>query len=155
MFKVKECSFLTNVAHLISIFFWTFHCLSEIIQICHMIFEIQSHFCINFAPFCNKLVSVYLFLEFEPQLGKSEKFYNQGMKENKAFRISFITKAELKSRQALHRIFWKTQYIVYRGASILYFKTSFSDVPPFSKMSQPPCQNQQMVLKSVSYHPCP
>ena len=83
-------------------------------------------------------LSVYLFLEFEPKLGKSEKFNNQGMKENKAFRIPFITKKQLKSRQALHRIFLKPQYKVYRGASILYFNASFSDVPSFSKMSQPP-----------------
>ena len=77
------------------------------------------------------------------------------MKENKAFRIPFITKKQLKSRQALHRIFLKPQYKVYRGASILYCNASFSDVPSFSKMSQPPGQNQQMVLNSVVYHPCP
>ena len=79
------------------------------------------------------------------------------MKENKAFRIPFITKKQLKSRQALHRIFLKPQYKVYRGASILYFNTSFSDVPSFSKMSQPPGQNQQMALNSVVLppHPCP
>ena len=98
--------------------------------------------------------SVYLFLKYEPQLGKSEKFNNQGMKENRAFRILFITKKQLKSRQALHRIFLKPQYKVYRGASILYFNASFSDVPSFSKISQPPGQNQQMV-NSVVYHPCP
>ena len=83
-------------------------------------------------------LSVYLFLEFEPQLGKSEKFNNQGMKENKAFGIAFITKNQLKSRQALHRIFLKPQYKVYRGASILYFNASFSDVLTFSKISQTP-----------------
>ena len=77
-------------------------------------------------------LSVYLFLELQPQLGKSEEFSNQGMKENKAFRIPFTTKKQLKSRQALHRIFLKPQYKVYRGAS------SFSDVLSFSKMSQPP-----------------
>ena len=43
-------------------------------------------------------LGVYLFLQFEPQLGKSEKFNNQRMKENKAFRIPFITKKQLKSR---------------------------------------------------------
>ena len=53
------------------------------------------------------------------------------MKENKAFRIPFITKKQLKSRQALHRIFLKPQYKVYRGVSI-------PDVPSFSKMSQLP-----------------
>ena len=60
------------------------------------------------------------------------------MKENKAFRIPFITKKQLKARQALNKIFLKPQYKVYRGASILYCNASFSDVRPFSKMSQPP-----------------
>ena len=58
------------------------------------------------------------------------------MKENKAFRIHFITKKQLKSRQALHRISLKPQYKVYRGPSILYFNASFSDVPSFSKIAQ-------------------
>ena len=97
---------------------------------------------------------VYLVLKFEPQLGKSEKFINQGMKENRAFRILFIIKKQLKSRQALHRISLKPQYKVHRGASMPYFNTSFSDVPSFSKISQPPGQNQQMV-NSVVYHSCP
>ena len=43
------------------------------------------------------------------------------MKENRAFRIPFITKKQSKSRQALHRIFLKPQYEVYIGVSILYF----------------------------------
>ena len=60
------------------------------------------------------------------------------MKENKAFRILFITKKQLKSRQGLHRMFLKPQYKVYRGVSILYFNTSFSDVLSISKISQPP-----------------
>ena len=60
------------------------------------------------------------------------------MKENKAFGIPFITKKQLKRRQALHRIFLKPQYKVYRGASILYFNAYFSDVLTFSKISQPP-----------------
>ena len=77
------------------------------------------------------------------------------MKENKAFRIPFITKKQLKSRQALHRIFLKPQYKVYRDASILYFDASFSDVPSFSKIPQPTGQNQQMVSNSIVYHPCP
>ena len=76
------------------------------------------------------------------------------MKENKAFRIPFITKKQLKSRQALHRIFMKHQYKVYNGASILYINASFSEVLSFSKISQPPGWNQQMV-KSVVCHPCP
>ena len=60
------------------------------------------------------------------------------MKENKAFRILFITKKQLKSRQGLHRMFLKPQYKVYRGVSILYFNTSFSDILSISKISQPP-----------------
>ena len=60
------------------------------------------------------------------------------MKENKAFRILFITKKQLKSRQGLHRMFLKPQYKVYRRVSILYFNTSFSDVLSISKISQPP-----------------
>ena len=77
------------------------------------------------------------------------------MKENKTFRIPFITKKkQLKSRQGSHRMFLKPQYKVYGGASILYFNTSFSDVLSFSKISQPPGKNQQMV-NSVAHHPCP
>ena len=60
------------------------------------------------------------------------------MKENKAFRIIFITKKQLKSRQGLHRMFLKPQYKVYRGVSILYFNASFSDVLSVPKISQPP-----------------
>ena len=78
-------------------------------------------------------LTVYFFLKFEPQLGKSEKFNNQGIKENRAFRILFMTKKQSKSIQALHRIFLKPQYKEYRGASILYFNASFSDVPSFFK----------------------
>ena len=99
-------------------------------------------------------LSVYLFLTFERQLGKSEKFNNQGMKEDRGFRNFFITNKQLKSRQALHRIFLKPQYKVYRGASIIYFNASFSDLPSISKISPQPGQNQQMV-NSVAYHPCP
>ena len=76
------------------------------------------------------------------------------MKENKAFRIPFITKKQLKSRPALHRIFLKHQYKVYNGASILYINAFFSEVLSFSKISQPPGYNEQMV-NSVVYHPCP
>ena len=60
------------------------------------------------------------------------------MKENKGFRILFITKKQLKSRKGSHRISLKPQYKVYRGVSILYFKTFFSDVLSISKISQPP-----------------
>ena len=77
------------------------------------------------------------------------------MKENKTFRIPFITKKQLKSRQALHRTFLKPQYKAYRGAAILYFYASFSDVTSFSKISQTSGQNRQIVLNSVVYHPGP
>ena len=49
----------------------------------------------------------------------------------------------------MHRIFLKPQYKVYRGASILYFDASFSDVTSFSKMSQPQVRTKQMALNSV------
>ena len=76
------------------------------------------------------------------------------MKENKAFRILYITKKQLKSRQASHKMFLKPQYKLYGGTSILYFNTSFSDVLSFSEISQPSGWNQQMV-NSVVYHPSP
>ena len=50
--------------------------------------------------------------------------------------------------------FLKPQYKAYRRSSILYFNPSFSDAPSFSKISQPPSKNQQIV-KSVFYHRCP
>ena len=73
------------------------------------------------------------------------------MKENKAFGIPFITKKQLKSRQALHRIFLKPQYKVYRGASILYFNASFSDILTLSKISQPPKNGKQCCLPPLSF----
>ena len=60
------------------------------------------------------------------------------MKENKAFRNLYITKKQLKSRQASHKMFLKPQRKLYGGASILYLNTSFSDVLSFLKISQPP-----------------
>ena len=80
------------------------------------------------------------------------------MKENKAFRILFITKKQLKSRQGSYRMFLKPQYKVYRGVSILYFNTSFSDVLSILKISQPPVWNQQMVkccLPPLSFYISP
>ena len=82
------------------------------------------------------------------------------MKEKKAFRIPFMTKKTIKkqSRQVLHRFFLKPQYKVYRGASILYFNASFSDVPSFSKMLQPlepisdPSQNYFGFLLIYFFH---
>ena len=73
------------------------------------------------------------------------------MKENKAFRILFITKKQLKSRQGSHRMFLKPQYKVYRGVSILYFNTSFSDVLSISKISQPPQQMVKCCLPPLSF----
>ena len=78
------------------------------------------------------------------------------MKENKAFRILFITKKQLESRQASHRMFLKPQYKVYRGVSILYFNTSFSDVPSFFKnISAPrlePTNGKQCCLPPLSFN---
>ena len=77
------------------------------------------------------------------------------MKEKKDFRIPVIIKRQLKRRQTFHRISLKPQCKVYRGASIRYFNASFSDVLFFSKISQLPGKNQQMILNSAAYHPCP
>ena len=81
-------------------------------------------------------LSVYLFLEFQSQTNQRNSIIKD-WKENKAFRFPFITKKQIKIRQALHRILLKLEYKVQRGASILYFNASFSDVPSFSKMLQP------------------
>ena len=48
MFQLKECIFWTKVAHQISTF-WTFHCLPEVSQIPHVIFETRSQFLQNFC----------------------------------------------------------------------------------------------------------
>ena len=53
------------------------------------------------------------------------------MEENRAFRIHFIIKKQLKTRQALHIIFLKPQYKVYRGASM------FLMFPAFQKYFNP------------------
>ena len=42
--------FWTKAAHRIS-HFWTFHCLSEVVQIPHVIFEIRSRFLLNLRYF--------------------------------------------------------------------------------------------------------
>ena len=43
MYLLEKCIFWTKVAHQISTF-WTFHCLSEVVQIPHVIFETRSQF---------------------------------------------------------------------------------------------------------------
>ena len=43
MFSLRECDFWTKTAHEISTF-WTFHCLPEVSQIPHVIFETRSKF---------------------------------------------------------------------------------------------------------------
>ena len=52
-----------------------------------------------------KGLSVYLFLKFEPQLGKSEEFNNHVMKENRVFRSYFYH--QKNNRQGLYGIFLK------------------------------------------------
>ena len=42
-------------------------------------------------------LNVYLFLEPEPWLGKSKELSNQGMKENRACRIIFLSKNNKKA----------------------------------------------------------
>ena len=56
--SAKGIYFLEKVANQISTF-GTFHCLSEVFQIPHVIFETRSQFfCIKFAPFCNILAKI-------------------------------------------------------------------------------------------------
>ena len=81
-------------------------------------------------------LSVYHFLEFESQLGKSEKLNNQGMKVNKAFRIPFITKKQLKSRVFAENFLEAPIQSIQRCLNPL-FQRIFFYVPSFSKISQP------------------
>ena len=62
------------------------------------------------------------------------------MTENKAFRIPFIIKKQLKDRQSLHIIFLKLQYKVYRGASIFIVTHPFLMFHLFQK-----CFNLQVI----------
>ena len=39
-------------------------------------------------------LSLYLFLELDPYLGKSDKFNNQRITKNRAFRILFVSKKQ-------------------------------------------------------------
>ena len=43
-------------------------------------------------PMWGVLLNMHLFLKFQPQLGKSEKLNNQGMRQNRAFKILYNTK---------------------------------------------------------------
>ena len=49
-------------------------------------------------------LSVYLFLDSEPRLGKSKEFNNQRVKVNKAFKSYsiFFARKTIKNRQSLH-----------------------------------------------------
>ena len=58
------------------------------------------------------------------------------MKE-KDFRIPFITKKQLKSRQALHIILLRPQYKVYGGASTSILTHPFLMFPLFQKCLNP------------------
>ena len=75
------------------------------------------------------------------------------MKEYKA-RIAFVNQKQLKGRQALHRIFLKPQYKVYRGLSVLYFNASFPGVPFFQNISTSrlePINGKQCCLTFLSF----
>ena len=54
----------------------------------------------------NNSLSVYLFLEFEPELSKSEEFNNLGVTEDRAFRILLITKNSTKSDRICLEFYW-------------------------------------------------
>ena len=102
----------------------------------------------------NSLI-VYLFLEFKPQLGKSEKFNNQAMKENRTFRILFIVKKQTGFA-------WN---FIRRYLDPLFQGNFFLMFPLFQKNLNPPSQNQQngkqccmppfsfkISLKDTSFH---
>ena len=69
------------------------------------------------------------------------------MKENKAFRIPFITKKQLKSRQTLHIIFLKPQCKVQSIQSILFWCSLF-----IKNISTPRLEPKNG--KQYCYHPC-
>ena len=85
-------------------------------------------------------LSVYLFLEFEPQLDKSEEFSNHWMKKIELLEaIPFLSPKKNQAGFAWN--FLETPIQVCRGASILYFNTLFFFFfvnPCFLRMSQPP-----------------
>ena len=75
------------------------------------------------------------------------------MKENKAFRIPFITKKQLKSRQAFAQNVLETPIqSIQRCLNPLFQRILFWCSLAFKNIS-PPGQNQQMVI-SVVYLPC-
>ena len=70
-------------------------------------------------------LSVYLFVNSEPQLGKSKEFNNQGLKVNRNFKcyILFLPSKKItKNRQALHQI------IRASSLSIIFVEFSFKPV---------------------------
>ena len=83
--------------------------------------------------FYNSL-SVCLFLEFELQLGKSEKLNNQEMKGNRDFRILFIPKKTIKNQTDFAWNFLEIpiQSVQHLCTLFLYFNTPFFS---FSKIS--------------------
>ena len=71
--SAKGICLWTKVAHQISIF-WTFHCLSEVVQISHVIFKTRNHFlyklCINYTFFYK------LYIKNDRKIGVYEKLLN-------------------------------------------------------------------------------
>ena len=59
------------------------------------------------------------------------------MKENKAFRIPFITKKQLKRKQALHRTFLKSQHKYAEVPQSSISTHSFLVFPRFQKYLKP------------------
>ena len=102
--------------------------------------------------FYNSL-SVCLFLEFELQLGKSEKLNNQEMKGTRDVRILFIPKKQLTIRQTLHGIFLKSQYKVC-STSAPYSSISTHSFSLFQKYLNLHVRTNKMV-NSVVYQLCP
>ena len=81
---------------------------------------------------------MYLFLEFEPQLGKSEEFNNQGMKENIAFRILLLTKKNKKADRFCKELSLNPNTKCTEVPQSSISTHPFFDVPSFSKISHLP-----------------
>ena len=102
----------------------------------------------------NTSPSLYLFLEFEPYLGKSEESNNQEVKENRAFRILFITKKAIKKQRGFAWNFLETPIqSEQRCLSPLFQRTLFLMLLLFRKYPNPQARTNKMV-NGVVYHPC-
>ena len=72
-------------------------------------------------------LSVYIFLNSQPQPGKSKEFNNQGLEVNRNFKgyfLFFYHQKTIKNRQGMHEIIWAL------SLSIIFVEFSFKPVYP-------------------------